>query len=323
MAFIEVNHVSKAFKIVITKPGLWGSIQSLFHREYRIKQAVEDISFEIEKGEVVGYIGPNGAGKSTTIKMLSGVLTPDSGYIRVGELIPYENRKKNARQIGVVFGQRSQLYWDLPVADTFDLYQKLYNIPMDTYQKNRALFTELLDMEDFLMQPVRQLSLGQKMKANLALAMLHNPPILYLDEPTIGLDVMTKQRLRECIGKINKECGTTVILTTHDMRDIEEVCHRIILIDKGKMLFDGKLADFKNQFGHGARYKLEFENLPVWKEREGYTREQVGENAWIIRTETAYSKQTLIELIHEYDPVNIYSEEVSVEDIVSKIFEKA
>ena len=318
-----MENVNKAFKIVKTKPGLWGSIQSLFHREYIIKQAVEDISFQIEKGEVVGYIGPNGAGKSTTIKMLSGVLTPDSGSIHTGDLVPYENRKANARQIGVVFGQRSQLYWDLPVSDTFDLYQKLYDIPMDVYKKNKALFTELLEMEDFLPQPVRQLSLGQKMKANLALAMLHNPPILYLDEPTIGLDVMTKQRLRSCINQINKECGTTVILTTHDMRDIEEVCQRIILIDKGKKLYDGKLTEFKKLYAQGGCYKLEFETLPKWKEREGFSVEQKEENVWIVRTRQPYSKEILIDLIHEYNPVNIYSEEVSIEDIVSDIFRNA
>jgi len=319
MAFIEVNQVSKAFKIAKTQPGFIGSVKSLFHREYDKKQAVDNISFSLEKGEMVGYIGPNGAGKSTTIKMLSGILTPDSGEIRVGGLIPYQKRRDNARQIGAVFGQRSQLYWDLPVGDTFELYQKLYSIPMEVYRKNRDMFIELLDMQDFIAQPVRQLSLGQKMKANLALAMLHNPQVLYLDEPTIGLDVVTKKRLRTCIGEINRQCGTTVILTTHDMQDIEEICKRLILIDKGKKLFDGGLADFKRQHEQGARYKLEFETMPSWQPQEGFSCEQ-GEGHWIVHTVFPYSKETLISLVDAYNPTSIFTEEVTIEDIVSNLF---
>lgn len=196
MAFIDVEHVSKSFKIPKMQSGLAGAVKSLFHREYEIREAVKDVSFTIDAGEIVGYIGPNGAGKSTTIKMLSGVLQPDDGKITVDGLVPFEKRKDNARKIGVVFGQRSQLYWDLPVIDTFEIYQQLYSIPAETYTRNCAFFTELLEMKEFMHQPARQLSLGQKMKANLALAMLHDPKVLYLDEPTIGLDVLTKRRLR-------------------------------------------------------------------------------------------------------------------------------
>ncbi|MDR2135646.1 MAG: ATP-binding cassette domain-containing protein, partial [Treponema sp.] len=241
MAFIEVDCVSKSYRIVKNRPGILGSVASLFHREYNIKNAVDNISFSIGQGEIVGYIGPNGAGKSTTIKMLSGVLIPDSGEIRVGGIVPYRERKKNAMRIGVVFGQRSQLYWDLPISDTFGLFRRLYEIPDDVYEHNKRLYVELLGMEDFIEQPVRQLSLGQKMKANLALAMLHNPDVLYLDEPTIGLDVMSKQVLRQSIAALNREKNTTIILTTHDMNDIEAVCKRLILIDKGRKLFDGGL----------------------------------------------------------------------------------
>ncbi len=319
MPLIEVEHVSKTFRIPKTGKGLAGAVKSLFHREYEEKKAVDDISFTLEKGDMVGYIGPNGAGKSTTIKMLSGILIPDSGSIRVGGLVPYEQRKENARQIGVVFGQRSQLYWDLPVADTFELYQKLYAIPMDVYRRSREQLTGLLDMEEFMSQPVRQLSLGQKMKANLALAMLHQPQILYLDEPTVGLDVVTKQRLRAGIRDINRQTGTTVLLTTHDMKDIEEICERIILIDKGKKLFDGSLDEFKKSHTQGARYKLEFDRVPQWRPREGYSCEEKG-NSWIVRTDAPYDKKTLIDLVDEYNPMNIYTEEISVEDVVSRLF---
>ena len=182
MSLIEVEHIVKTFRIPKAGKGLGGAVKSLFHREYEEKKAVDDISFTLEKGDMVGYIGPNGAGKSTTIKMLAGILTPDSGIVRVGGLIPSKQRKENARQIGVVFGQRSQLYWDLPVSDTFELYQKLYSIPIDTWKRSRDRLIDLLEMRDFLSQPVRQLCLGQKMKANLALAMLHEPPVLYLDD---------------------------------------------------------------------------------------------------------------------------------------------
>ena len=319
MPLIEVEHISKTFRIPRTGKGLSGAFKSLFHREYEEKKAVDDISFTLEKGDMVGYIGPNGAGKSTTIKMLCGILTPDSGGVHAGGLVPWQQRKENARQIGVVFGQRSQLYWDLPVADTFELYQKLYSIPMDVYRRSREQLTGLLDMADFMHQPVRQLSLGQKMKANLALAMLHRPQILYLDEPTVGLDVVTRQRLRAGIRDINRQMRTTVLLTTHDMKDIEEICDRIILIDKGKKLFDGTIEAFRQQHGQGACYKLEFDRLPQWRPRDGFTCEVKG-SAWILRTDSPYDKATLISLVEEYNPQNIFTEELSIEDVVSRLF---
>lgn len=319
MAFIDVEHVSKSFKIPKMQSGLAGAVKSLFHREYEIREAVKDVSFTIDAGEIVGYIGPNGAGKSTTIKMLSGVLQPDDGKITVDGLVPFEKRKDNARKIGVVFGQRSQLYWDLPVIDTFEIYQQLYSIPAETYTRNCAFFTELLEMKEFMHQPARQLSLGQKMKANLALAMLHDPKVLYLDEPTIGLDVMTKRRLRECIREINGHLGTTIILTTHDMDDIEEICKRIILIDKGEKLFDGTIRNFMEMHAQGAVYRLEFEKMPVWQARSGFAC-TVGDGHWILRTDANYSKDVLISLIEEYSPTNIVSERITIEDIVCQVF---
>ena len=321
MALISVDHVSKAFKIPKVQPGLTGSIKSLFHREYDVRQAVDDMSFALEAGEMVGYIGPNGAGKSTTIKMLSGVLIPDSGDILVDGLKPYENRSENARNIGVVFGQRSQLYWDLPVSDTFDIFKKIYSIPDDIFNSNRKLFIELLDMSEIMDQPARQLSLGQKMKANLALSMLHNPRVLYLDEPTIGLDIVTKRRLRACIKEINSRLGTTIILTTHDMDDIEEICQRIILIDHGRKLFDGAIREFKDKYASGARYRLEFDELPTWQRHEGWSL-TAGESYWIVHTEQPYSKEALITLIEQYAPRNIYSEEITIEYMIYRLFER-
>ncbi|MDR0670513.1 MAG: ATP-binding cassette domain-containing protein [Treponema sp.] len=323
MAFIEVSGVCKNYRIVKSRPGIAGAIVSLFHREYTVKKAVEDISFSIERGEIVGYIGPNGAGKSTTIKMLSGVLIPDAGEINVGGIVPYRERKKNARRIGVVFGQRSQLYWDLPISDTFALYQKLYDIPDAVFRRNRERYVRLLDMADFMEQPARQLSLGQKMKANLALAMLHDPDVLYLDEPTIGLDVMSKQILRGSIAALNGEKNTTIMLTTHDMNDIEAVCKRLILIDKGHTLFDGNLEDFKARYEKSYTVKMEFVRPPEWIPREGYSLLQDAARTWTVKVDKSIrTKEALTRLIGCYDPENISVREQDIEDLIRGIFEK-
>ncbi|MGE5606387.1 MAG: ABC transporter ATP-binding protein, partial [Bacteroidota bacterium] len=263
MAFIEVNQVSKEFQVYIRRKGFGNAVKSLFWRPYEVKKAVENISFRMNQGEVVGYIGPNGAGKSTTIKMLAGILYPTSGEILVNGRIPYENRKENARRIGIVFGQRSQLYWDLPMEETFELYQKIYRIGERQFRQNLDFFVELLDMKEFLRRPVRQLSLGQKMRANLAVALLHDPEIIYLDEPTIGLDVVAKERIRRFIKEVNQEKKTTVILTTHDMTDIEKVCDRIIMIDHGRILHDGPLAGFIEQNSGGHMLTVTFSDPNV------------------------------------------------------------
>lgn len=244
MAYIEARHLHKTFRIFKRPKGLLGAAASIIHREYEYKHAVDDVSFSIEKGEMVGYIGPNGAGKSTTIKMLCGIMVPDSGTVQTGGLVPYKERKQNARNIGVVFGQRSQLNWDLPTEDTFELYQKMYRIPETVYRRNVDMFVELLEMQPFFRNPVRGLSLGQKMRAELAVSLLHDPQILYLDEPTIGLDVVVKDRIRRFIRELNREKHTTVILTTHDMMDIEEICGRIIMIGRGRMVLDETMERF-------------------------------------------------------------------------------
>jgi ABC-2 type transport system ATP-binding protein len=249
MALIEVEKVSKKFKRQKRKEGLWAAMRSLVRREYEIKTAVEDISFSVDKGEIVGYIGPNGAGKSTTIKILSGILVPSSGRASIGGLVPYENRIENAKRIGVVFGQRTQLWWDVPIAESFNLMRYMYRIPMETYKSNLKLFIEILGLGDFMNVSVRHLSLGQRMRADLCAALLHNPQILFLDEPTIGLDVVVKENIRIFIKEINQRYETTVILTTHDMSDIEKLSSRVIVIDKGRIMYDHDLNGLKALYG--------------------------------------------------------------------------
>jgi ABC-2 type transport system ATP-binding protein len=253
MSIIHVSNLSKAFRVLKRKPGLLGSLRTLFSSDYEQVRAVQDISFEIGPGELVGYIGPNGAGKSTTIKMLTGILHPSSGEIVVAGLTPYRERIRNGKQIGVIFGQRSQLLWDLPPRDTFDLMRRMYAVPPERYRANLALFTELLDLGALLDRPVRQLSLGQRMRCELVAALLHDPQVVYLDEPTIGLDVVAKERIREFIQHLNQQRGVTVVLTTHDIADIEKLCKRVIIIDKGQLIYDGGLTAIKQQYGRRRR----------------------------------------------------------------------
>ena len=256
MPQILAENLVKEYRIPVRDKGVAGAVKALFAPKYRTKVAVDHINFSIEKGEVVGYIGPNGAGKSTTLKMLSGILYPSAGKLSIGGIVPYENRRANAMQIGVVFGNRSQLYWDLPVIDSFELNHRLYRIPDDMYKENVAYFSEIFDLTSILNQPVRLLSLGQKMRATIAAAMLHSPDILFLDEPTIGLDVSSKLRIRDFIQEVNRTRGTTVILTSHDMGDIESLCTRIILINEGHIKYDGGITAFEDAFG--GNYSIRF-----------------------------------------------------------------
>jgi ABC-2 type transport system ATP-binding protein len=237
------------FRTVRRAPGAAGALRTLFSRAYDDKVAVSGVDMDIEGGELVGYIGPNGAGKSTTIKMLTGILVPTSGTIDVAGIVPYEQRRQNARNIGVVFGQRSQLYWDLPLIESFELLRAIYNVPEDRYQRNLRTFMEILEMEPFIRTPVRQLSLGQRMRGDFAAALLHDPKIVYLDEPTIGLDVIAKEAIRDFVRHINEERGTTVLLTTHDLADVERLCRRIIIIDNGTIIYNGGIETIKEQYG--------------------------------------------------------------------------
>lgn len=242
---ITMEHVCKSYQIAKRNAGFAAACKALFHREYEVIQALDDVNFTIHDGEMVGYIGPNGAGKSSTIKILSGILTPDSGTVLVDGRVPYENRIEHVRQIGVVFGQRSQLWWDVPVIDSFMLLKDIYSIPDTEYKKNLAELTELLNLGELLRSPARQLSLGQRMRCEIAASLLHSPQILFLDEPTIGLDAVSKLAVRDFIRERNASHGTTMILTTHDMQDIEALASRIILIGRGRILMDGTLEDIK------------------------------------------------------------------------------
>ena len=260
MSFIEVDSICKKYKVSKRKSGIPGMVANLVVPKYEDKEAVKDISFTIEQGEMVGFVGPNGAGKSTTIKMLSGILYPDTGSIHVDGMIPYKQRKQYVGRIGVVFGQKSQLQWDLPVIDSFELLKAIYSIPSDIYKKNLDRYTEMLDMSRFINQPVRQLSLGQRMRADIAAALLHSPKIVFFDEPTIGVDVVGKDKIRSFIRELNAEDQVTMLFTTHDMQDIEKTCNRLIIINRGSILYDGALDGIRQLHGSARQLDVYFVN---------------------------------------------------------------
>ena len=324
MAIIELDCVTKDFKINKIKKGFTGAIKSLFSREYDIKRAVDNISINIERGELVGFIGPNGAGKSTTIKMLCGILVPTSGRISVNGRDPSIEREKNAFNIGVVFGQRSQLYWDLPMDETFDLYKKMYRIEEKRFKRNVEFYVDLLDMQEFFRRPVKQLSLGQKMRANIAVALLHDPEIVYLDEPTIGLDIVAKDKMRHFIREINKEKKTTVILTTHDMDDIENICNKLVMIDKGKIIYDGMLSEFKRAYCHDNMLIVDFKDSNFVLEDSRLKVIKVeGNRKTIIYDKREISSGEAISMITRNNIVNdLTLKEPEIEEVVKKIYEK-
>lgn len=255
---IKVNELKKDYKVYKDHKGYLGALRNLFDREYDLVHAVDEINFSIYPGELVGYIGPNGAGKSTTIKMLTGLLVPTSGQVVVDGFIPWEDRQSYVKDIGAVFGQRTTLWWDLPVRDSFDLLKDIYEIPPKKFKENLGLFREILDLDQFMDTPVRSLSLGQRMRADLCAALLHEPKLVFLDEPTIGLDVVAKQRIRDFIKFSNTELGTTVLLTTHDSSDVARLCRRVMVIDHGKILYDGGFDELIKSFGGNRILLVEF-----------------------------------------------------------------
>ena len=260
---IEVNHVSKKFVTNKKYPGLKGAIKGLFSREKEEKVAVDDVTFSIKEGEIVGYIGSNGAGKSTTIKMMTGILIPSEGEIRVNGVEPGKKRKDNASNIGVVFGQRTQLWWDLPLSESFTILKEIYDVSDEQYKEQMEFLNRVLGLEEFCHKSVRTLSLGQRMRADLGAALLHKPKVLYLDEPTIGLDLVVKDNIRKAIKEINEKYKTTVVLTTHDIGDIEELCNRIIIIDHGKIIYDGTLTELKAKYGKKRTVTLVVKDMSV------------------------------------------------------------
>ena len=306
MSFIEIKQISKTFKVAKKRSGLKESIKSFFKREFIEVKAVDDISFSIEEGEIVGYIGPNGAGKSTTIKILSGILIPDSGECQIDGMTPWKDRVRYVKKIGVVFGQRSQLWWDIPAEDTFDLLKDIYEIPEEEYQATKEDLINKLNLQDIINIPVRQLSLGQRMRCEIAASLLHKPKILFLDEPTIGLDAVSKQIVRDFIKKLNKEKKITVILTSHDMADITALAKRIILIGKGHVLYDGSLKKLQN--------KYETEKYVSIKTNDTLTIRNKGiKNK--VKTKNGYDLVISTNEISISELLNVISKKITIEDI--------
>ena len=324
---VEAEKLTKEFRVFQRREGLRGAVQDLFRREYKALRAVDEISFTIEPGEMVGYIGPNGAGKSTSVKMLSGILTPTSGRVVANGLMPYQQRMAYTRTIGAVFGQRTQLWWDIAVVESFRLLKEIYEVSDADYAERMERFDEILDLGKFLHQPVRKLSLGQRMRCDMAAALLHNPPLLFLDEPTIGLDLLAKEAIRKFLKKMNRDLGVTVLLTTHDLADIEELCERLMIIDQGRILFDGPLGELKRMLWRQTQVRfelpdaaqaapiealgidgVEFERLDALNCRLSFDRDE-------------YASGEIIRRVVEAAEVrDIVIEEESIDDIVRRVY---
>ena len=327
---IRVENLSKEFKINKKYPGFKGAIKSFFSTEHITKKAVDDISFEINDGEIVGYIGANGAGKSTTIKMMTGILTPTNGIVTVNGIVPYENREKNAKNIGVVFGQKTQLWWDLPISETFSLLKDIYDITDNDFEERMRFFKEILGLDEFFLNPVRTLSLGQRMRADLAAALIHNPKVIYLDEPTIGLDVVVKESVRKAIKEINAKYGTTIILTTHDLNDIEELCNRIIIIDKGKKIYDGEIEGVKEKYGYLTTVEIQvkeninldkFNEFADMKKDEEFNLLYKDNKLFISFNKNKISSADIIgRTMKKLNVIDFSIKETSIEDIVKKMY---
>ena len=326
MNLIEVKKLSKVFKKPIRGEGLKGMIKTLFSRKYQEIKAVDDISFNISSGEIVGYIGANGAGKSTTIKMMCGILHPSNGTVVIDGMSFDNKRKEINRNMGVVFGQKTQLWWDIPLIETFKILKSIYEINDKDYEERFNYLCDLLDLREFLDQNVRSLSLGQRMRADFAAALIHSPKIVYLDEPTIGLDVLVKDKIRKAIKELNKKYNITVILTTHDMKDIEQLCSRIIIIDKGKILYDGSLSKIKYQFGNtktillpknvtlNSDFATKFNNIEVSETEENIVLK--------FSLNEINMDDVLLELINNYHVEDFKIEDISIGDITMKLYEK-
>jgi ABC-2 type transport system ATP-binding protein len=330
---IEVRELSKHFRTFRRREGVWGAIQNLVVRDYAWVKAVERISFEILPGEMVGYIGPNGAGKSTTIKMLTGILVPTSGELRSNGFVPWRQRKEYVKSIGVVFGQRTQLWWDIAVIESFRLLRRIYDVSQRDFDERMELFNQVLGIADYLHTPVRKLSLGERMRCDLAAALLHNPPLVFLDEPTIGLDVVAKDHIRQFLREINRLYRTTILLTTHDLDDIEELCRRIMIIDHGRLLYDGPLELLKQKLLRIKQVKFVLKDsdaAPRLRDASaagalagnGLALEQVDELTYRIRFDrTAHSTSDLVRrILAAVEVRDLLIEDEPIEEIVKRIY---
>jgi len=336
---VEVKNLSKQFKTLNRREGLSGAFKDLFSRDYKTVKAVEDISFSLNEGEIVGFVGPNGAGKSTTIKMLTGVLEPTAGTVLVNGVVPFKNRARNAKNIGVVFGQRTQLWWDLPVIESFKVLKEIYSIADADYKTTMDNFNELVNLKELYSKQVRTMSLGQRMLCDIVAAFLHNPRIIFLDEPTIGLDISVKTKIRSLILALNKQRRTTIILTTHDIADIEALCKRIIIIDKGRIIYDGSLARVSVLIGAYRTLKISFgqscdsdygpgliKDLGAKFPAEGALGFEVGEDCWInitVREDLVKLMDVLNVITRGYPVKDVMIEEIETEHVIRKIYEGA
>ncbi len=324
---IQVTDLSKHFRTFHRREGIWGGLQNLFVREYRTIKAVDRVNLSIDRGEMVGYIGPNGAGKSTSIKMLTGILVPTSGEAIVNGFLPYRQRRQYVRTIGVVFGQRTQLWWDIAVIESFKLLRRIYDVSQKDFDSRMEMFDQILGIKDYLYTPVRKLSLGERMRCDLAAALLHNPPLLFLDEPTIGLDVVAKHHIREFLRAINRQFQTTVLLTTHDLDDIEELCRRIVIIDHGTVLFDGDLQLLKQRLLRTKQIKFALKDRAQASSLgrfagNGATLEPVDEMTYRIRFDRLQiSASDLIrDLLATVELRDIVIEDEPIEEIIKRIY---
>lgn len=326
MSFIQAEQVCKTFRVSKRRKGLAGMAANLVHPQYEYRKAVSDLGFTIEEGEMVGFIGPNGAGKSTMIKMLSGILHPDEGRITVGGYVPYRQRRKYVGNIGVVFGQKSQLQWDLPPIDTFELLRYIYKIPKEQYEQRLSRYVEMLDMAGFLEQPVRQLSLGQRMRADIVAALLHAPRIVFFDEPTIGVDVVGKETIRSFIQELNATEGITMIFTTHDMQDIERTCKRLIIIDEGKKLYDDSLLGIREKFATIRQIDVEFEQVtevaPIPHVKIERLPELDGRKMrFSFENQRVEINELMSNLLNQYQVADLQVSEPEIESIIRKIYQ--
>ncbi len=340
LPILEARHLTKEFKRYKSRPGLAGAFRDLFSRQVTTFRAVDDVNLTLEPGEMVGYIGPNGAGKSTTIKMMTGILVPTSGDLRVNGFVPWRERERFVRTIGVVFGQRSQLWWDIAVRESYSLLQKIYRVPDEQYRRHFGELVDVLGLSELMDIPVRKLSLGQRMRCELAAALLHNPPLVFLDEPTIGLDVVVKLRIREFLHDVNRRYGTTILLTTHDLSDIEALCQRVVILDQGRILYDGGLDDLRRDWAGERVVRMQFAQpvpalaepltaaaldsdgqpllgrLPVrWTKEDDLTWEAV-------LTDQHLTVSDFLALVASYHPVrDISVVETRLEEVIRRIYE--